>query len=244
MAVNYDGCYTVYAHINRINRKIYIGITCQAPTVRWGKNGYRYKNNPYFYSAIQKYGWDNFDHEIIASNLYKQEAENFERLLITSLGTYQHDKGYNLDMGGTSPGKASAQTREKQRLAQLGKKLPDEQKRKIGEKSKESWQKEEHREKFSKTMKKIWADEQFRAKMKEARKNVRYDSRNVGVVYQGQQFRNVKDFSESYHLNRYTVNNWLNGNSTMPLYWWNKGLRNQEEARNEKIRPRFEKEGE
>lgn len=244
MATNYNGYYTVYAHINRINQKIYIGITCQAPAVRWGKNGYKYKNNPYFYSAIRKYGWDNFDHEIIASNLYKREAENFERLLVTTLGTYQHGKGYNLDMGGTSPGRASAQTRERQRLAQLGKKHTVEQKEKIRQKSKEMWQREGFKESQSEAMKEKWADEQFRAKMKEARKNARYDSRNVGVVYQGQQFRNVKDFSESYHLNRYTVNNWLNGNSTMPLRWWNGGLRNQEEARNEKIRPRFEKEEE
>lgn len=244
MAVNYNGSYTVYSHINKINKKIYIGITCQTPKARWGKNGNKYKNNPYFYAAIQKYGWDNFGHEIIASNLYKQEAENFERLLITTLGTYQHDKGYNLDMGGTSPGRASIKTREKQRISHIGKKLSDEQKEKIGRKSKETWQREGFKESQSKVMKEIWVDERFREKMKEARKNARYDTRNVGVVYQGQIFRNVKDFSEYYHLNRYTVNNWLNGNNTMPSYWWNNGLRNQDEERNYKIRPRFEKGGE
>ncbi len=243
MAIIYNDCYTVYAHINKINGKIYIGITCRKPELRWGKQGSRYKDNQYFYSDIQKYGWDNFDHEIIASNLTKQEAENFERLLISSFETYQSNKGYNLDMGGTSSGRASLQTREKQRIAHLGKKIPVEQKEKIGQKSKEMWEREGFKESQSETMKKFWADEQFRANMKEARKNCRHDTRNVGVIYQGKTFRNVKDFSEFYHLNRYTVNNWLNGNNTMPLSWWENGLRNQEDSRNEKIRPRFKEKG-
>ena len=56
--------YYVYSHRNKINNKIYIGITKQNPTVRWGVDGKRYKDSPRFWNAIQKYGWDNFEHEI------------------------------------------------------------------------------------------------------------------------------------------------------------------------------------
>ena len=56
--------YSVYLHNNKINNKKYIGITKQKPKNRWGLNGYNYNSSPYFYAAIQKYGWDNFEHII------------------------------------------------------------------------------------------------------------------------------------------------------------------------------------
>jgi hypothetical protein len=48
--------YTVYQHKNKINNKVYIGITSQNPQIRWGSQGCNYKSSPYFYNAIQKYG--------------------------------------------------------------------------------------------------------------------------------------------------------------------------------------------
>ena len=35
------------------------------PELRWGHNGYKYKDNNHFYRAIQKYGWDNIEHQVI-----------------------------------------------------------------------------------------------------------------------------------------------------------------------------------
>ena len=93
--------YCVYVHINKINGKMYVGQTCQKPEKRW-QNGGGYLNSTYFYHAIQKYGWDNFEHEIVASNLTQQEADNFERLLIEKLDTLNHDKGYNIRVGGAN----------------------------------------------------------------------------------------------------------------------------------------------
>lgn len=54
--------------------------------------------NQKFYNAIQKYGWDGFDHEIIASKLTQEEAKNFEILLIDKLNCVQN--GYNVSLGG------------------------------------------------------------------------------------------------------------------------------------------------
>lgn len=90
--------YTVYAHISP-NNKIYIGITCQKPKRRW-RNGTSYRHNKYFTKAIEKYGWENFQHEIIASNIIKEEAENFERILIEKLNTQNPKYGYNQCEGG------------------------------------------------------------------------------------------------------------------------------------------------
>lgn len=91
--------YKVYAHINEINGKIYIGVTKQELHKRFGKNGNGYKGQR-FYKAIEKYGWDNFQHEIIASGLTKEEAENFEILLIDKLKTRNDKYGYNRAIGG------------------------------------------------------------------------------------------------------------------------------------------------
>lgn len=90
----------VYSHINKINDKIYIGITSQARVKDRWKNGKGYKNSPHFYSAIQKYGWENFEHNIIASGLSIEEAEKMERELITKYDTTNKDKGYNIQTGG------------------------------------------------------------------------------------------------------------------------------------------------
>ena len=120
----YNGTYCVYCHTNKINGKKYIGITIHGnnPEKRWGSNGIGYHDTK-FGRAIKKYGWDNFYHEIIASNLTKQEAENFEKLLIKKLKTYQRNIGYNIDLGGNSLGSLSKEHKLKIKKANTGDKV-------------------------------------------------------------------------------------------------------------------------
>ena len=66
--------YLVYIHTNKLNGKKYVGQTCQRPEKRWN-NGKGYKLETYFGKAIKKYGWDNFEHEIVAENLTKEETK-------------------------------------------------------------------------------------------------------------------------------------------------------------------------
>ena len=94
-----NGPFTVYMHINKINGKMYVGITKRKPEVRW-KNGTNYKNCIAFNNAIEKYGWDNFEHVIFASNLTEDEACNIERLLIEKLELQNSKYGYNISNGG------------------------------------------------------------------------------------------------------------------------------------------------
>lgn len=122
--------YCVYKHTSPTN-KVYIGITQQNPLKRW-KGGVGYIQNPHFYNAIKKYGWNNFKHEIVADGLTKEQAERMEISLIAFYDSANREHGYNVDLGGKIRGEVSRETREKQRLSHLGKKLPDEQKRKIG----------------------------------------------------------------------------------------------------------------
>lgn len=91
--------YTVYCHINRINGKRYVGITKQDPKRRWENNGKGYKNG-YFKHAIDKYGWEEFTHEILFTNLTEDEAKAKEKYLIAKWDLTNPNKGYNLTLGG------------------------------------------------------------------------------------------------------------------------------------------------
>ena len=92
--------YTVYKHIFP-NNKVYIGITSKDPEKRWGATGTQYKKQPYIWSAIEKYGWENVQHEIVATGLSKELACQMEIDLIAKYETMNRTKGYNLQKGGT-----------------------------------------------------------------------------------------------------------------------------------------------
>ena len=96
-----NGPWSVYVHTNKSNGKQYVGITSKAPEKRW-QNGRGYYDQP-FHKAIKKYGWDGFYHEVIAGNLTKEEAENFEVLLIQKLDSVIGHNGYNASIGGGAP---------------------------------------------------------------------------------------------------------------------------------------------
>lgn len=147
--------YYVYMHVNKTNDKKYIGITKQyKPEYRWGANGSKYKESPHFYSAIQKYGWDNFKHIIIASKLSKDEACAMEIDLIAIYKTQNREFGYNISEGGTAP-TLPQETKEKiaQRLKgnknSFGKVCSEEKKKKISESQKGRKFTEEHKIKLS-----------------------------------------------------------------------------------------------
>jgi hypothetical protein len=92
--------WNVYCHTNKINNKKYFGITYHSPQSRWGRNGSKYKKNVHFYGAIQKYGWDNFEHEILYTEQTKLSACEKEIYLISLFKTTEPDFGYNISTGG------------------------------------------------------------------------------------------------------------------------------------------------
>jgi len=98
--VETDYNYTVYMHVNTNNEMIYVGITCQDLKLRWRKNGKGYKDNTYLKNAIDKYGWDNFEHIVLFKNKTKKEAEELESLFIKIFLSNDRDFGYNLSDGG------------------------------------------------------------------------------------------------------------------------------------------------
>lgn len=94
------GVYYVYIHINKINNKKYVGITCQETVEDRWKNGKAYGRSPHFNAAIEKYGWDNFEHITLFDYIDEKSAFEIEKTLIKELKLQDPNYGYNIADGG------------------------------------------------------------------------------------------------------------------------------------------------
>ena len=146
-----DKLWKVYVHTNIANGKRYVGITSRVrPEIRWAK-GRGYNENSHFRSAIEKYGWDGFTHEVLFDGLDGETAKAKEKELIALWKTQDPKYGYNMTSGGDgSPGfhpsaesrakmsfaqrreNLSPETRRRKSEAMHNRKLSDEHKRRIG----------------------------------------------------------------------------------------------------------------
>ena len=146
--------YTVYQHKNKVNGKVYIGITGRIPEDRWSINGCGYKSSPYFNSAIKKYGWDNFEHNILFENLTREQACLKEQELIKQYNSMDRKFGYNSTSGGEIF-ILSEDAKKKKSLSMLGNKngmghpCSEEKKLKISIAQKGRHLSKEHKEKLS-----------------------------------------------------------------------------------------------
>lgn len=96
---SYDNLFKVYVHTSPSGKR-YVGITSKPTEYRWGKDGCGYKDNDHFWKAICKYGWDNFKHDVVATDLSLQDACDLESKLIAEYDTMNPEFGYNHTTGG------------------------------------------------------------------------------------------------------------------------------------------------
>ena len=108
-------------HTNQINEKRYVGITSKPPERRWGNNGSGYRKNEHFWKAIQKYGWCNFEHEILFADVAKEFACFAEKCLVACHKTNDPLFGYNLTSGGDMGCTYSEESRRKISESRKGK---------------------------------------------------------------------------------------------------------------------------
>ena len=153
--------WTIYMHTNLINGKRYVGITSKKPPEkRWRKDGSGYKKQSLFWNAIQKYGWENFKHEIILRDEPLDFAKKVERCLIKHYKTRNKKYGYNLTDGGEGMNGwvPPEEWRRKQSENKKGHHITEEQKIKISEANKGRKLSKEAKEKISKASKERWAN--------------------------------------------------------------------------------------
>lgn len=127
----------VYKITNKINGKIYIGITNQGSGARYRHHWYesRIGESSALHRAMAKYGEENFTLEIIDFADTYDELKEKEKFYIKQFDSKNRDKGYNLTEGGDGTfGKMhSEETKEKIRQKAIGRKASEETKQKMSE---------------------------------------------------------------------------------------------------------------
>ena len=159
--------FTVYMHIAP-NNKRYIGITRTSVNERWGRLGRGYRNQQLFWRAIQKYGWDNFEHIIVAENLSEQDAYKLEIELIAKYKSNIPQYGYNVSTGGENAGAGvhhtlSDETKRKiQESRSWYKHHSEDTKKKIGDGNRGKTRNDDLRKQISESVKKLWENPEYR----------------------------------------------------------------------------------
>ena len=94
----------IYKLTNKINGKVYIGLTTRPFNIRMNQHKYDAIHNGKYpiHKAINKYGWDNFKKEIIDNASSLEELKLKEQYWIKYYDCCGTTKGYNATIGGDS----------------------------------------------------------------------------------------------------------------------------------------------
>ena len=95
-----------------------------------------YQHNEYFFRAIQKYGWNNFEHKILLKNLTEEQASYLERFFISYWNLNNKEYGYNLTSGGSKGYTQSQKTKDKISNSNTSKVFTEEHRKKLSENAK------------------------------------------------------------------------------------------------------------
>lgn len=107
----------IYKHTNKITKKVYIGQTTQVDNIQrrfrhQDKTYNSYKSCPAFYNALVKYGWENFESEIILTS-FDFEALNLAEEYFIKLFNCIAPNGYNTNSFSEGSHKLSENTKIK-----------------------------------------------------------------------------------------------------------------------------------
>ena len=195
--------YQVYCHTNLVNGKLYFGVTRNTWESRWKT---KYRQNLHFYRAIQKYGEENWKHEVVADGLTRKSAAAYEQAMIDFFDTTDRTKGYNIGRGGEGlDGYASLRAVQESReykealgaaMKRVWDNLPEEEKARRnklrGEASRKAWQDEDYRRRVTEASRRIQ-----REKWEAIRATPEYQLKRAGSVFRAKQRR--KEYSKEHY---------------------------------------------
>ena len=125
--------YSIYLITNLVNDKKYVGWTSRDPLVRFKEHKSsrepKTQERSAISYAIEKYGTDNFNFQILYQSKDYDHCRDIETFFITENESLVDQWGYNKDLGGTGH-KRSQETIEKHRQQISGRKQSEEHKKK------------------------------------------------------------------------------------------------------------------
>lgn len=131
----------IYKVTCKVNGKVYVGqtsLTLEQRRYKHQKDAQREdRTTVKFHNALMKYGFDNFDWEILKECNTQEELDYYEKYYIKEFNCLDRELGYNLKEGG-----------------KIGGCYTEEAKQHIGEKTKERWENPEIAEKMLKGLQK------------------------------------------------------------------------------------------
>lgn len=166
----------IYKAENKINGKVYIGQTIQGLSRRKTRHKYDSLNNiadNFFYRAIRKHGWENFEWSILCETDSESKLNALEKFYIAAYR--KMTKCYNSNDGGGSMSgyKASPETCQKLREINTGRIITDEHRRNISKARKGIKLKpftEDHKRKIGESNKGKIVSQESIEKMKKSKK--------------------------------------------------------------------------
>ena len=164
--------------------------------------------------AIEKYGWNNIQHNILYTNLNQDDAKNIERHYIAKYNTNDLAYGYNRTIGGDA--------HICKPVICNGYKY----------KSLESFCSQNN---LSVKTVGDWLNGRTPMDPDYYNKGLRYENQihtilkgkkfQKMVVCDGINYKSIREFARQNNLNAGTVTHWLNGDKGMPEVWYNLNLR-------------------
>ena len=129
--------YDVYKITNKVNNKVYIGITSKGISARWKEHIYSAEHGCPFklHNAIRKYGKENFSIELIDFCNSWEELTEKEQYYISEYKSLQDEYGYNMTEGGDGTfGRChTEETKEKIRQKAIGREVTEATRLKLSE---------------------------------------------------------------------------------------------------------------
>nr|DAO35045.1 MAG TPA: intron associated endonuclease [Caudoviricetes sp.] len=202
----------VYKATNKINNKVYIGITTKTLEHRKRIHIRDSKTkDTYFYRALRKYGENNFEWEIIDSAETMEELEELERYYINLYDSFNNKKkGYNSTSGGHNLYEITDEERHNRSKRAKGKNNPM-----YGVESpmKGKHFTEEHKSKISNSLKKSYRPHVVGGSNPSAKKVINLDTKEI--------FETLTDASKKYGISRQMIGKVCNGhNKTAKGFRW------------------------
>ena len=134
-----------------------------------------------FYNALKKYGWDNFDHEILVEARL-EELDDLERFYIQKFNSNNKEFGYNLESGGNKNKTFAESTLKKLSKSKIGHCVDEHTRNKIREKQKGQHHSIDTEFKKGHTNKGWKWKETSRKKLSNSRKGIKFSEEHINKL--------------------------------------------------------------